>query len=244
MAAALLAILSDNSPLKPLYDALLATPVQVRIGALELAKPLLLWVNDGLMAVFFFLPLLLVFVVSGSVMAVAHGALYHKQEPITDVLGMVGALEPIAEPLAGQAELRFNDGKVDPFGHFVTGAFATLLATPCSAPFLGTAIGFALGRGPVEIFAIFAALGVGMALPYLVVAAFPTLATSLPKPGRWMIWLRVLMGLALAGTAIWLITVLATVSGPLAAAAVASLMILLAPLIWLMHAGRTRSPTR
>ena len=55
MAAALLAILADNSPLKPLYDALMSTPVELRIGALELAKPLLLWVNDGLMAVFFFL---------------------------------------------------------------------------------------------------------------------------------------------------------------------------------------------
>ena len=55
MAAALLAILADNSPLRPLYDALLATPVELRIGALELEKPLLLWINDGLMAVFFFL---------------------------------------------------------------------------------------------------------------------------------------------------------------------------------------------
>ena len=125
-------------------------------------------------------------------------------------------------------------------GHFVTGAFATLLATPCSAPFLGTAVGFALSRGPVEIFAIFAALGIGMAAPYLVVAGFPGLATRLPKPGRWMLWLRVLMGFALAGTAIWLITVLAAQSGPVAALAVASLMLLIVPLIWLARAGPAR----
>lgn len=125
-------------------------------------------------------------------------------------------------------------------GHFITGAFATLLATPCSAPFLGTAVGFALSRGPFEIFAIFAALGIGMAAPYLAVAAFPGLATSLPKPGRWMVWLRVVMGIALAGTAIWLITVLAAQSGALAAVAVASLMLLIAPLIWLARSGPAR----
>ncbi len=125
-------------------------------------------------------------------------------------------------------------------GHFITGAFATLLATPCSAPFLGTAIGFALSRGSFEIFAIFAALGLGMSAPYLAVAVFPGLATSLPRPGRWMLWLRALMGVALAGTAVWLITVLAAQSGPLAAVAVASLMLLAAPLIWLTRSGPVR----
>ncbi|MEX2008684.1 MAG: protein-disulfide reductase DsbD domain-containing protein, partial [Dongiaceae bacterium] len=83
-------------------------------------------------------------------------------------------------------------------GHFMTGALATLLATPCSAPFVGTAVGFALARGSGEIFAVFAALGLGLALPYLVVAAVPSLATWLPRPGRWMATLRRVLGLALA----------------------------------------------
>src|SRR3989338_66930 len=78
-------------------------------------------------------------------------------------------------------------------GHFLQGALATLLATPCSAPFLGTAIGFALSRGASEIAAVFAALGLGLALPYLAVAAFPGLATRLPRPGRWMVVLRRLL---------------------------------------------------
>ncbi len=95
-------------------------------------------------------------------------------------------------------------------GHFLTGAFATLLATPCSAPFLGTAVGFALSRGPLEIYAVFAALGLGLALPYLAVAAFPGLATRLPRPGPWMVTLRYVLGLALIATAAWLVTVLAT----------------------------------
>ena len=94
-------------------------------------------------------------------------------------------------------------------GHFLTGAFATLLATPCSAPFLGTAVGFALAGGAAEILLIFAALGLGLALPYLLIAAFPALATGLPRPGPWMITLKRILGLALLATAVWLLTVLA-----------------------------------
>jgi suppressor for copper-sensitivity B len=110
-------------------------------------------------------------------------------------------------------------------GNVATGAFATLLATPCSAPFLGTALGFALAAGPIEIAAIFMALGVGFAAPYLVVAAFPGLAKILPRPGRWMIALRRVLGVALAGTALWLLAVLAAESGMIAAICCGGLLI-------------------
>lgn len=93
-------------------------------------------------------------------------------------------------------------------GDFATGAFATLLATPCTAPFLGTAVGFALASGPRDILIIFTALGFGMILPYLAIALFPRIATSLPKPGHWMVTLRHVLGYALASTAFWLIWVL------------------------------------
>lgn len=106
-------------------------------------------------------------------------------------------------------------------GSFLTGAFATLLATPCSAPFLGTAVAFALARGAGEIVLVFTALGVGLALPYLLVAAVPVLATRLPKPGAWMIWLRRVLGFALAATATWLVSVLTGVLGAVPAAAIA-----------------------
>ncbi len=99
------------------------------------------------------------------------------------------------------------------FGHFLSGAFATLLATPCSAPFLGTAVGFALARGPSEITAIFAALGIGMAAPYLAVAAWPAAAQKLPRPGPWMLTLKKVLALALVATAAWLGTILATQTG-------------------------------
>jgi len=100
---------------------------------------------------------------------------------------------------------------------FLTGMFAALLATPCSAPFLGTAVGFALTRGPGEIVAVFAALGLGLAAPYLLVAAVPSLARLLPKPGPWMAWFCRVLALILAATAFWLLTVLAAQVGTVAA---------------------------
>lgn len=89
-------------------------------------------------------------------------------------------------------------------GDFLSGAFATLLATPCTAPFLGTAVGFALSSDAAVTLAIFASMGLGMALPYLLVAAFPALATRMPRPGAWMARLRALLGFALLATALWL----------------------------------------
>jgi thiol:disulfide interchange protein len=93
-------------------------------------------------------------------------------------------------------------------GHFFSGLFATLMATPCSAPFLGTAIGFALGQPAPVVFLVFTAVGLGLALPYLVLAAFPRAAALLPKPGDWMITFRNLMGFLLAAAAVWLFYVL------------------------------------
>jgi suppressor for copper-sensitivity B len=118
---------------------------------------------------------------------------------------------------------RLQGGGSSLAGSFFSGAFATLLATPCSAPFLGTAVGFALAGGPADILIVFACLGIGLALPYLVVAALPSLARFLPRPGRWMLTLRRILGLMLAGTALWLVWVLAEQAGFVAAGAVAAL---------------------
>lgn len=98
-------------------------------------------------------------------------------------------------------------------GHFLSGMLATLLATPCSAPFLGTALGFALSQGPVEILAIFTALGLGMAAPFLILALWPGLAARLPRPGAWMVMVKKGLALILLATALWLGTVLAAVLG-------------------------------
>lgn len=129
-------------------------------------------------------------------------------------------------------------------GHFATGAFATLLATPCSAPFLGTAVGFALAHGAIEILAIFACLGIGMASPYLAVAAWPRIAQRLPRPGRWMITARAILGLLLLATGAWLITVLLVVLGSRIAILMAAMMALALVLLKLSHRqnGLARSP--
>jgi suppressor for copper-sensitivity B len=111
-----------------------------------------------------------------------------------------------------------------PIGSVATGAFATVLATPCSAPFVGTALGFAFAAGPLEIVAIFLALGLGMAAPYLLVAVVPGLARLLPRPGRWMIYLRWGLGALLLGTALWLLAVLSGELGLRAALAIALLL--------------------
>jgi suppressor for copper-sensitivity B len=129
---------------------------------------------------------------------------------------------PLPAWIGGLAARQSDNGAV--LGNVAAGAFATLLATPCSAPFLGTAIGFALAAGPVEILAVFLALGIGLAAPYLLVALLPRLAQGLPRPGRWMLVLRRLLGVALAITALWLISVLVSETGLRAALAVAALL--------------------
>ena len=98
---------------------------------------------------------------------------------------------------------------------FATGFFGAVLATPCSAPFLGTAIAFALAGRGVDIAIVFTALGAGLALPYLLAALFPGLVSVFPKPGRWMVAVKLLLGGLLLGTALWLLWVLSGVAGPL-----------------------------
>ncbi|MGG4661685.1 protein-disulfide reductase DsbD family protein [Providencia vermicola] len=93
-------------------------------------------------------------------------------------------------------------------GHFWQGVFATLLATPCSAPFLGTAVAFALAAPMSELWLIFTALGIGMSLPWLLIAAFPAIAKLLPKPGTWMLKLRAVLGLMMLVSSLWLISLL------------------------------------
>jgi suppressor for copper-sensitivity B len=120
--------------------------------------------------------------------------------PVVLPAGIAGAVDSV------RGHGRFTDA-------FLTGVFATLLATSCSAPFVGTAIGFALARGPFDIALVFGALGLGMAVPFLAVVAAPGLVACLPRPGPWMVWLQRILGVALLGTAAWLLSVLAVEAG-------------------------------
>ncbi len=95
-----------------------------------------------------------------------------------------------------------------PGASFANGVLATILATPCTAPFLGAALGFAFSQSAGIIFAIFAAAGIGMALPYLVLAWHPGWIRYLPKPGAWMEHFKQSMGFLLMATVLWLLWVL------------------------------------
>lgn len=90
---------------------------------------------------------------------------------------------------------------------FLTGALAVVVASPCTAPFMGAALGFALVQPPVTSFLVFTALGVGLALPYVALTAFPSLLRALPKPGPWLETFKQLLAFPLYITVVWLLWV-------------------------------------
>ncbi|OCH26742.1 hypothetical protein A6E12_12270 [Aliivibrio fischeri] len=100
-------------------------------------------------------------------------------------------------------------------GNFIQGMFATLLATPCSAPFLGTAVAFALGASTLEMLLVFTFLGLGMALPWLFFAVFPHLISYMPKPGPWMNKSKIVFGLMMLSSTFWLLSLLSPFIGVL-----------------------------
>ncbi|MDB0003407.1 protein-disulfide reductase DsbD family protein [Alphaproteobacteria bacterium] len=91
---------------------------------------------------------------------------------------------------------------------FFNGFFATLMATPCSAPFVGTAITAAFTQSYVIGISIFLFMGIGMSLPYLFIASFPKLINFLPKPGKWMVYIKYILGFLLLATVLWLLNIL------------------------------------
>lgn len=99
-------------------------------------------------------------------------------------------------------------------GAFSSGILAVVVASPCTAPFMGSAIGFTATAGIPETLAVFAALGVGMSLPYLVLAAWPGLLEKMPRPGLWMVRFKQAMAFPMLAAAAWLFWVLANLQGP------------------------------
>jgi thiol:disulfide interchange protein DsbD len=93
------------------------------------------------------------------------------------------------------------------------GVLAVVLATPCSAPLLGTAVGFALAAGPGTVLATFLMLGLGLALPFCLLVLVPGLTKLLPRPGAWMERGKQLLGFALLGTTVWLVWVMGGLTG-------------------------------
>jgi len=130
---------------------------------------------------------------------------------------------------AGQA-LAARPGHV---GSFATGALATVAATPCTAPFMGAAVGFALAQPWPTALLVFEALGLGLALPYLLLTLVPAWRRLLPKPGPWMTRLKQLLAFPLYTSAAWLVWVVSQQAGPHGVGAALAGVVLIAFASWL-----------
>lgn len=115
---------------------------------------------------------------------------------------------------------------------FLSGVLAVVVASPCTAPFMGAALGFAVGLPAAQAVLIFAALGVGMALPYLIASWVPAFAQLLPRPGEWMVTLRQLMAFPMFAAVVWLLWVLGQQSGIDAASALLVVLVATSMLAW------------
>lgn len=134
---------------------------------------------------------------------------------------LVFLLSAVTLSFAGLFELRARfagigqsiAGQKGPLGSYFTGVLAVVVASPCTAPFMAPAIGFALVASPAMTLGVFLALGFGMALPFLILGLLPAVARALPKPGPWMVRFRQVLALPLGATVLWLVWVLFTQAG-------------------------------
>jgi thiol:disulfide interchange protein DsbD len=122
-------------------------------------------------------------------------------------------------------------------GSFFTGALATVVATPCTAPLMGAAIGFALSQSILVMFTVFTSLALGLAFPYLALTFVPGWASRLPRPGRWMVSLKQLTSVPLFLTVVWLVWVYGRLSGSTAGDSADHVARLLVGLLILAIAG-------
>ncbi|MBU4422218.1 MAG: thioredoxin family protein [Gammaproteobacteria bacterium] len=124
---------------------------------------------------------------------------------------------------------------------FLTGMLAVAVASPCTAPFMGASLGLTATLPPAQALAVFAALGLGLAVPYLAASFVPAVARALPRPGAWMDTLRKLMAFPMLATVVWLVWVLGQQSGIDGAGALLILLVGLSLVVWALSlAGRAR----
>jgi thiol:disulfide interchange protein/DsbC/DsbD-like thiol-disulfide interchange protein len=124
----------------------------------------------------------------------------------------------------------------------LSGVLAVAIASPCTAPFMGASMGLAIGLPLWQALPVFAAMGLGMALPYLGASLWPALAHRLPRPGPWMVTFRQAMAFPMFATVVWLLWVLGQQSGIDGAASLLALLVALAGLLWALSLqGRARA---
>lgn len=141
--------------------------------------------------------------------------------------------------MASQAPSNKNNGL---FGSFLNGVLATAVATPCTGPFLGSAVGFAVTLSAPLALLIFTSLGLGMSLPYLILAAFPSLLRFLPRAGNWMITFKEVMGFLMLATVLWLIWIFGAQTNSLAISILLAGFFFMAIACWIY--GRWATPLK
>jgi thiol:disulfide interchange protein/DsbC/DsbD-like thiol-disulfide interchange protein len=127
-------------------------------------------------------------------------------------------------------------------GSFFTGALATVAATPCTAPFMGVALGYAFTQPPAVALVVFEALGLGLALPFLALSLAPAWRRLLPRPGPWMARLEQALAFPLYATVAWLVWVVSRQAGPDGVAPVLAGLLLIGLAAWLHHGSRGAAP--
>lgn len=130
--------------------------------------------------------------------------------------------------------------RTGPAGDFFTGVLAVVVASPCTAPFMGSALAYAFAAPITAALAVFLMLGVGLALPFLLVGFVPSLARRLPRPGRWMETLKQVLAFPMYLTAVWLAWVLAHQRGADAIGLLLVAMVVLAMALWWFERSRSR----
>lgn len=154
-------------------------------------------------------------------------------------LSLLGLWEiPIPGFVGSGAAINYAE-REGPTAAFLKGVLTTILATPCTGPFMASALAWAVRQPAYVTFSVFGVLGLGMASPYLVIGAFPGLVKFLPKPGMWMETFKKVMGLVLLGTVVWLLTF---IEPPLVVPTIALMVGIAAGCWWISQADIT-APT-
>jgi len=153
-------------------------------------------------------------------------------------LNLAGLLEVGNILPSGLASMQFRHPVGDAF---LSGVLAVAIASPCTAPFMGASLGYAIALPAGQALGIFAALGLGLALPFLAASWIPQIGNWMPRPGAWMVQLRGFMAFPMWATVVWLLWVLGHLSGVDGAASLLALLLTLALLAWsLSLVGRAR----
>lgn len=156
-------------------------------------------------------------------------------------LNLIGAFE-IGGSVAGLGDgLASRGGRL---GAFMTGALAVVVATPCTAPFMGAAMGYAVTQPPALGLSVFMALALGFAFPVVALSFAPALLSFLPKPGRWMLVLKQAFAFPMFATAIWLIWVASVQTGPQGVLAALVAVLAAGFIVWLVGVTRGTLPRR